>query len=109
VCCSGVVDANYMDHKRCLSLAKPCECGVGYARLILCADLGKVYGVFTDWKPTTGRGELFPETVDAADPWQFTYGVGDRTCAVDRCRACQQCVGQFIICVMVLGSGKNGA
>lgn len=28
-------------------------------------------GVFTDWNPLSGRGKLFPESVDLTDPWQF--------------------------------------
>ena len=33
--------------------------------------LGRVVGVYTDWTPLEGRGVLFPEDVDASDPWQF--------------------------------------
>jgi len=33
--------------------------------------LGRLHGEFTDWTPLQGRGRLFPEDVDAGDPWQF--------------------------------------
>jgi homospermidine synthase len=33
--------------------------------------LGRMAGAYTDWTPLHGRGGLFPEDVDAADPWQF--------------------------------------
>jgi homospermidine synthase len=28
-------------------------------------------GTYSDWTPLTDRGGLFPEDIDAADPWQF--------------------------------------
>jgi len=28
-------------------------------------------GAYSDWTPLSGRGGLFPEDVDATDPWQF--------------------------------------
>ena len=33
--------------------------------------LGKVSGTYTDWTPLTHRERLFPEDIDATDPWQF--------------------------------------
>ena len=33
--------------------------------------LGKLVGVYTDWNPLKERSLLFPEDVDASDPWQF--------------------------------------
>jgi len=33
--------------------------------------LGKVVGAYSDWTPLNDRGRLFPEDVDASDPWQF--------------------------------------
>ena len=33
--------------------------------------LGSVGGTYTDWTPLDDRGQLFPEDVDTADPWQF--------------------------------------
>ena len=32
---------------------------------------GRMVGAYTDWTPLNGRGGLFPEDIDAADPWQF--------------------------------------
>jgi homospermidine synthase len=54
----GIVEADEMDFRRCLDLQRP--------------YLGQVFGRYTDWTPTAGRGELFPESVDHADPWQFS-------------------------------------
>ena len=28
-------------------------------------------GAYSDWTPLDGRSGLFPEDVDATDPWQF--------------------------------------
>ena len=53
----GLVEADEMDFRRCLEIQRP--------------YLGTVGGHYTDWTPLQGRGELFPEDVDAADPWQF--------------------------------------
>ncbi|HEY7300418.1 MAG TPA: saccharopine dehydrogenase C-terminal domain-containing protein [Xanthobacteraceae bacterium] len=53
----GVVEADEMDFRRCLEIQRP--------------YLGPVVGRYTDWTPLAGRGELFPEDIDAADPWQF--------------------------------------
>ena len=33
--------------------------------------LGPVTGHYTDWTPLEGRASLFPEDIDADDPWQF--------------------------------------
>lgn len=33
--------------------------------------LGKVVGVYADWTPLAGRGQLFAEDLDHDDPWQF--------------------------------------
>lgn len=33
--------------------------------------LGEIAGVYSDWTPLKDRGVLFPEDVDASDPWQF--------------------------------------
>jgi homospermidine synthase len=54
----GVVEAEDIDFERVLSVAKP--------------YLGNVVGQYTDWTPLDGRGTLFPETLDSADPWQFS-------------------------------------
>src|SRR5262245_5299810 len=54
----GIVEADEMDFRRCLSVQRP--------------YLGPVIGQYTDWTPLEGRGGgLFPEDVDASDPWQF--------------------------------------
>jgi len=53
----GVVDPDDMDFARVLEVARP--------------YLGKLVGVYTDWTPLKDRGVLFPEDVDASDPWQF--------------------------------------
>src|SRR6476619_2143436 len=54
----GIVEADEMDFRRCLELQRP--------------YLGPVVGRYTDWTPLDRRGELFPETLDTSDPWQFT-------------------------------------
>jgi homospermidine synthase len=33
--------------------------------------LGPVVGVYSDWTPLAGRGQLFDEDLDHDDPWQF--------------------------------------
>jgi homospermidine synthase len=53
----GIVEADEMDFRRCLEIQRP--------------YLGPVIGRYTEWTPLAGRGELFPEDVDASDPWQF--------------------------------------
>jgi homospermidine synthase len=54
---AGVVDPDDIDFERVLEVARP--------------YLGNLVGVYTDWNPLLARGELFPEDVDATDPWQF--------------------------------------
>ena len=54
----GIVEADEMDFRRCLEIQRP--------------YLGQVFGRYTEWTPAEGRGELFPEDVDLADPWQFS-------------------------------------
>jgi homospermidine synthase len=53
----GIVEADEMDFARNLEICMP--------------YLGPVVGKYSDWTPLEGRGELFPEDVDADDPWQF--------------------------------------
>lgn len=53
----GVVEADDMDHRRCLDIQRP--------------YLGKVSGYYTDWHPLKNRGGLVNETLDRDDPWQF--------------------------------------
>jgi len=54
---AGIVEADGMDHARILDICR--------------TYLGEVVGAYSDWTPLEGRGALFPEAVDAADPWQF--------------------------------------
>jgi homospermidine synthase len=54
---AGVVDPDDMDYTRVLEIARP--------------YLGNMAGVYTDWTPLQERGLIFPEDVDATDPWQF--------------------------------------
>jgi len=54
---AGVVDPEEMNFARVLEVARP--------------YLGNLVGVYTDWTPLQERGALFPEDVDASDPWQF--------------------------------------
>jgi homospermidine synthase len=53
----GIVEADEMDFRRCLEIQRP--------------YLGPVIGCYTDWTPLENRGELFPETLDRDDAWQF--------------------------------------
>lgn len=53
----GIVDPDDMDFREVLDVAIP--------------YLGEMAGVFSDWTPLSGRGELFPEDLDLDDPWQF--------------------------------------
>ncbi|MBM3564692.1 MAG: homospermidine synthase [Alphaproteobacteria bacterium] len=54
---AGVIEADSMDHARILEICRP--------------YLGEVVGAYSDWTPLKDRGRLFPESVDASDPWQF--------------------------------------
>lgn len=54
---AGIVEADELDYKRCLEVQTP--------------YLGPIVGVYTDWTPLTDRPGLFPEDIDASDPWQF--------------------------------------
>lgn len=54
---AGVVDPDDMDFSRVLEIARP--------------YLGSMVGAYTDWTPLQDRGLIFPEDVDATDPWQF--------------------------------------
>ncbi len=54
---AGIVEADEMDHVRCLEIQKP--------------YLGPVEGHYTDWTPLEGRPGLFPEDIDEANPWSF--------------------------------------
>ncbi|KQO75723.1 homospermidine synthase [Rhizobium sp. Leaf262] len=54
---SGIVEADEVDYRRCLSIQR--------------RYLGPVEGHYTDWTPLDGRPGLFPEDIDSHDPWQF--------------------------------------
>jgi homospermidine synthase len=54
---AGIVEADEMDYRRCLEVQRP--------------YLGPVIGSYTDWTPLASRPGLFPEDLDADNPWQF--------------------------------------
>ncbi|HZS81861.1 MAG TPA: saccharopine dehydrogenase C-terminal domain-containing protein [Stellaceae bacterium] len=54
---AGIVEPDEMDFRRILEISLP--------------YLGNVVGAYGDWTPLRDRGRLFPEEVDADDPWQF--------------------------------------
>jgi homospermidine synthase len=54
---SGIVEPDEMDFERVLAICMP--------------YLGTVVGEYGGWTPLQDRGVLFPEDVDADDPWQF--------------------------------------
>ena len=53
----GIVEVEEMDYRRCLDIQEE--------------YLGNVQGYYTDWHPLKNRPYLFPEDIDADDPWQF--------------------------------------
>jgi homospermidine synthase len=54
---AGIVEPDEMDFARILDICLP--------------YLGTLIGAFGEWTPLQDRGILFPEDVDADDPWQF--------------------------------------
>ena len=54
---AGIVEADEMDHERCLAVQTP--------------YLGPVCGYYTDWTPLENRPGLFPEDIDTSTPWSF--------------------------------------
>ncbi len=54
---AGIVEADEMDHVRCLDVQRP--------------YLGPVEAHYTDWTPLTDRWQQFPEDIDESDPWLF--------------------------------------
>lgn len=54
---AGIVEADDLDFRRVLEVARP--------------YLGPVVGAYTDWTPLDHRPGLFTEDIDPADPWQF--------------------------------------
>jgi homospermidine synthase len=53
----GFVEADDMDHARCLQVQRP--------------YLGRIEAHYTDWTPLTHRINRFAELRDDSDPWQF--------------------------------------
>jgi homospermidine synthase len=53
----AVVEPEEIDHERALEICTP--------------YLGEVVGEYSDWTPLWDRQRLFPEEIDADDPWQF--------------------------------------
>lgn len=54
---AGIVEADEMDHARCLAVQRP--------------YLGPVEAHYTDWTQLTNRWEHFPEDIDESDHWLF--------------------------------------
>ncbi|MCC7274316.1 MAG: homospermidine synthase [Alphaproteobacteria bacterium] len=54
---AGLVEADEIDHRRIFPIMAP--------------YLGNLVGQYGNWSPLDGRGILFPEDIDAEDPWQF--------------------------------------
>ena len=54
---AGIVEADEMDHARCLEVQKP--------------YLGRIEAHYTDWTPLATRWPQFVEEIDESDPWQF--------------------------------------
>lgn len=54
---AGIVEADEMDHARCLAVQRP--------------YLGPVEAHYTDWTPLKDRWSQFAEDIDESDPWQF--------------------------------------
>lgn len=54
---AGIVEADEMDHARCLAVQRP--------------YLGRIEAHYTDWTPLAHRINSFAEDVDRSDPWQF--------------------------------------
>jgi len=54
---AGILEPDEIDFQAILDISKP--------------YLGALVGAYTDWTPLTGRSTLYPEDIDASDPWQF--------------------------------------
>jgi homospermidine synthase len=54
---AGIVEADEIDHVRCLQVQRP--------------YLGPVEAHYTDWTPLKNRWTQFAEDIDETDPWQF--------------------------------------
>ena len=53
----GLVEPDELDFARVLAVARP--------------YLGRLVAAWSDLTPLTGRGRLFPESLDHSDPWRF--------------------------------------
>jgi len=60
---AGIVEADEMDHARCLEIQRP--------------YLGPVEAHYTDWTPLADRADPFAEAGDPTDPWQFRNVLAD--------------------------------
>ena len=54
---AGIVEPDEIDHRFILDFCRP--------------YLGKVSGSYSDWTPLRDRSSLFPDDINASDPWQF--------------------------------------
>lgn len=54
---AGIVEAEEMDHVRCLQIQRP--------------YLGRIEAHYTGWTPIAQRWAQFDEDIDESDPWQF--------------------------------------
>ncbi len=53
----GMVDADELGWRRVLEIPRP--------------YFGPIIGTYTGWTPLSGRPGLFPQGIDADDPWKF--------------------------------------
>jgi homospermidine synthase len=60
---AGVVEADEMDHARCMEVARP--------------YLGRIEAHYTGWTPVDDRVTAFGDAPDRDDPWQFTNVLAD--------------------------------
>jgi homospermidine synthase len=60
---AGIVEADEMDHARCLAVQRP--------------YLGPVEAHYTDWNPLSRRRGPFERDLDETDPWQFRNILAD--------------------------------
>ena len=54
---AGIVEPDEIDYRAILELCLP--------------YLGKLVSAYTEWTPLSDRCGLYPDDVDASDPWQF--------------------------------------
>ena len=65
---AGVVWA--LEHKEA-GIVEPDDISYEAIMRVAAPYLGEIVGVYGDWNPLVGRGELFEEELDREDPWQF--------------------------------------